>query len=85
MLNRFGLPHIRLHDLRHYNAVIMCKYGVSDKVAAERLGHSQVSTLRNVYQHVLKDMDKTAAEEIDMMFTKRKELEEKKVNFKVAK
>jgi integrase len=62
----------------------MCKYGVSDKVAAERLGHSQVSTLRNVYQHVLKDMDQTAADEIDAMFTKKKKLEEKKANFKVV-
>jgi integrase len=85
LLERFELPHIRLHDLRHYNAVIMCKYGVSDKVAAERLGHSQVSTLRNVYQHVLKDMDQTAADEIDAMFAKKKEREEKKANFKVAK
>ncbi|MDF2537461.1 MAG: prophage LambdaCh01, site-specific recombinase, phage integrase family [Herbinix sp.] len=84
LLERFKLPHIRLHDLRHYNAVIMCKYGVSDKVAAERLGHSQVSTLRNVYQHVLKDMDQTAADEIDAMFLKQKEKDEKKANFKVV-
>ena len=84
ILERFSLPHIRLHDLRHYNAVIMCKYGVSDKVAAERLGHSQVSTLRNVYQHVLKDMDQTAADEIDAMFAKKKEREEKKANFSVV-
>ena len=84
LLKRFNLPHIRLHDLRHYNAVIMCKYGVSDKVAAERLGHSQVSTLRNVYQHVLQDMDQTAAEEIDLMFMKQKEKEERMANFKVV-
>jgi integrase len=82
LLNRFKMPHIRLHDLRHYNAVIMCKYGVSDKVAAERLGHSQVSTLRNVYQHVLKDMDQTAADEIGTMFLKQKE--HAKSKFKVV-
>lgn len=82
LLERFGLPHIRLHDLRHYNAVIMCKYGVSDKVAATRLGHSQVSTLRNVYQHVLKDMDQTAADEIDIMFSKK---DEQRAKFKIVK
>jgi integrase len=82
LLDRFGMPHIRLHDLRHYNAVIMCKYGVSDKVAAERLGHSQVTTLRNVYQHVLKDMDQTAADEIDEMFSKKKEMQKSK--FKIV-
>jgi len=84
LLNKFDMPHIRLHDLRHYNAVIMCKYGTSDKVAAERLGHSQVSTLRNVYQHVLKDMDQTAADGIDVMFVKQKEKDEKKSRFKVV-
>jgi integrase len=84
LLLKFDLPHIRLHDLRHYNAVIMCKYGVSDKVAAERLGHSQVSTLRNVYQHVLQDMDQTAADEIDAMFLKQKEKDDKKAAFKIV-
>lgn len=82
LLDKFDMPHIRLHDLRHYNAVIMCKYGISDKVAAERLGHSQVSTLRNIYQHVLKDMDQTAANEIDVMFSKKKELQKNK--FKIV-
>jgi integrase len=84
LLERFGLPHIRLHDLRHYNAVIMCKYGVSDKVAAERLGHKDVQMLHKVYQHVLKDMDRTAADGIDIMFAKRKEYEEKKANLKIV-
>lgn len=70
LLQEFGMEHIRFHDLRHYNAVIMMKYGVSDKVAAERLGHSDVATLRNVYQHVLEDMDEKAASEINEMFRK---------------
>ena len=45
LLKRFGLEHIRMHDLRHYNAIIMMKYGITDKVVAERLGHSQVQKL----------------------------------------
>lgn len=65
LLDNYGLEHIRLHDLRHYNAVVMMKCGVPDKVAAERLGHSNVSTLRKVYQHVLKDMDADAANKIN--------------------
>jgi len=69
LLKKHNLDHIRFHDLRHYNAVIMLKGGISDKVASERLGHSQVSTLRNIYQHVLKDMDKEAAQEINKMFS----------------
>jgi integrase len=65
LLKEYKLEHIRLHDLRHYNAVIMLRNGISDKVAAERLGHSNVSTLREVYQHVLKEMDKEAADMIN--------------------
>lgn len=72
LLKKYNMPHIRLHDLRHYNAVVMMNRGIPDKVAAGRLGHSQVQTLRDVYQHVLKDMDTTAANEINDMFSKNK-------------
>lgn len=72
LLDKFDMEHIRLHDLRHYNAIIMMNYGIPDKVAAERLGHSNVSTLRNVYQHVLKEIDEKAANEINDMFNNKK-------------
>ena len=65
LLKEHNLEHIRLHDLRHYNAVIMLKSGIPDKVAAERLGHANVQTLREVYQHVLQDMDEAAAKKIN--------------------
>ncbi len=87
ILEQHGLDHIRLHDLRHYNAVIMMTNGTPDRVAAERLGHSNVSTLREVYQHVLKDMDKEAAEKIDqsIIVDEPKELtkEERRAMFKI--
>jgi integrase len=70
LFKKCGLPKIRLHDLRHYNAVIMMKYGIPDKVAASRLGHSNTQTLRKVYQHVLTDMDEVAADKINDMFAK---------------
>lgn len=88
LLKKYGLEHIRLHDLRHYNAVIMLRNGISDKVAAERLGHSNVSTLREVYQHVLKEMDQEAADLINNSITPEptKELtkEERKKKFKIV-
>lgn len=70
LLVKHGLPHIRFHDLRHFNAVIMMRYGIPDKVAASRLGHSNTQTLRGVYQHVLVDMDEDAANKIDDLFKK---------------
>lgn len=78
LLKKHGLERIRLHDLRHYNAVIMMKRGIPDKVAADRLGHSTITTLRNVYQHVLKDMDQTAAVEINDMFERKSSHQAKK-------
>ncbi|MBB2181448.1 tyrosine-type recombinase/integrase [Lachnospiraceae bacterium MD1] len=86
----YKLDHIRLHDLRHYNAIIMLRSGIPDKVAAERLGHTNVQTLREVYQHVLKDMDEAAAKMINnainpKAFLSDKPLtkEERKAMFKV--
>lgn len=72
LLKESGMPHIRLHDLRHYNAVVMMNKGIPDKVAAERLGHADVQMLHKVYQHVLKDMDEKAADGINEMFKKDK-------------
>ncbi len=37
-----GLPHIRLHDLRHSYATVALKAGVHPKVVSERLGHATV-------------------------------------------
>ena len=86
LLKKHDLSPIRLHDLRHYNAVIMLKSGISDKVAAERLGHSNVATLREVYQHVLKEMDEEAANKINEAITPIKTLtkEDKKKVFKIV-
>lgn len=72
LLEKNDLPPLRFHDLRHYNATIMLKYGISDKVAAARLGHSQVQTTREIYQHVLEDMDNTASDVIEEVFKGKK-------------
>src|SRR5665648_50062 len=73
LLTTYNLPPMRFHDLRHFNAVIMMKYGVPDKVASQRLGHSQVQITREIYQHVLPDMDRQAALVIEGAFSKRLE------------
>lgn len=50
-----GLNDFRFHDLRHYNASVMLALGIPDKYAMERMGHSTNSTLKNVYQHTMKN------------------------------
>jgi len=61
ILKNVGLPHTRFHDLRHFNATMMLKNGVSDKEAAERLGHSDINMTKK-YQHVLSNMKNRSAE-----------------------
>jgi integrase len=69
LLNKFGLPHIRLHDLRHFNATIMMNNGVPDKVAAKRLGHKDTTMLHKIYQHVQIGMDIKASDTLNNIFS----------------
>lgn len=55
--------HYRIHDLRHYNAILMLQNGVSDKIARDRLGHTTVQ-MTDRYQHTTKALDKTNADKI---------------------
>ncbi|WP_099469975.1 site-specific integrase [Konateibacter massiliensis] len=45
---------------------------------SEGLGHSQVGTLKNVYQRVLEDMNRTAADNINKIFEPKKNDDEEK-------
>lgn len=63
-LKRNGLRHIRLHDLRHFNATMMLKHGVSEREAQERLGHSS-SRMTKHYQHILEEMDRSSADKLN--------------------
>ena len=61
-----GLPHIKLHGMRHTNATALIQAGVNEKkVVSQRLGHSDVSTTLRIYTHALPSMDEDAAAKID--------------------
>lgn len=49
---KFGLKHIRFHDLRHSCASIMVAQNVPMKQVQEWLGHSNYSTTANIYSHL---------------------------------
>lgn len=70
ILKKAGLPHTRLHDLRHFNATMMLKGGISDKEAAARLGHSDTNMTKK-YQHVLENMKSRSADLLDSIVRKR--------------
>jgi len=59
-----GVPHIRLHDLRHTHATLALEAGVHPKVVSERLGHATVGITLDLYSHVSPAMDEDAAERI---------------------
>ncbi len=65
LLQRAGLPHARVHDLRHTAATLMLSRGIPVKVVSEMLGHADVSTTLSIYAHVLPDMQDSAANEMD--------------------
>ncbi|MBQ8298628.1 MAG: site-specific integrase [Clostridia bacterium] len=55
----------RIHDLRHYNAILMLKNGVPDKVARDRLGHTTLQ-MTDRYQHTTKEIDQENAKKIKL-------------------
>jgi integrase len=59
-----GIPHCRLHDLRHFMATEMLAAGVAIPIVAARLSHARASTTLNVYAHAVPGGDTDAAEMI---------------------
>ena len=68
MCKKYGLPHYRFHDLRHYQASVMLALGVPDKYAMERMGHASTNMLKNVYQHTMKSKSEEVADRVDAYF-----------------
>lgn len=69
LLKRAGLPHIRLHDLRHTFATLSLEAGVNPKVVQQALGHSHVSVTLGIYSHVDQTMQANAAQLLAAMRT----------------
>ncbi len=59
---RLDLPVLRVHDLRRLNLSLLAMAGVPVKVAQQRAGHSRASITQEVYQRVLGDSDRQAAD-----------------------
>lgn len=66
LLARAGLPHPRLHDLRHACATLLIAQGVHPCVMMEILGHSQISLTMNTYGHVTPALQQEAAGRMDV-------------------
>ena len=56
LLEKAGLPKIRVYDLRHTCATLLLAANAHPKIVSERLGHSSVTLTMDTYSHVLPDL-----------------------------
>ena len=61
------VPVIRVHDLRHTYASLALRSKVDDKVLSQRLGHTDVTFTRSVYQHTCEDQHRSAALSMELL------------------
>ena len=64
-----NLEHVRLHDLRHYNASSLLSKGVDVVTIANRLGHRDARTTLSIYAHLMEAPDKRASDLIGEEFS----------------
>lgn len=65
VMRKAGLPHIRLHDLRHTHASLLLQAGVYPKTVQERLGHSSIRVTLDTYSYVIGGLQEAAAQRFD--------------------
>ena len=49
---KYGLEHIRFHDLRHTSASLLIHKGINFKAVSQRLGHSNINITNDIYTHI---------------------------------
>jgi len=61
MTTRYNLPHITVHGFRHTHCSLLFEAGIDMHNVKDRLGHSDIQTTMNIYNHVTKtERSKTA-------------------------
>ena len=66
-LERAGLPRKRFHDLRHTCASLLLVQGVHPRVVMQILGHSQIAVTMDTYSHVVDELRRDAANQMDSL------------------
>lgn len=63
LLEKAGLPRMRLHDLRHSAATILLRSKTHPKLVQEMLGHSSIDVTLDIYSHSMPSMQEDIAEQ----------------------
>ena len=53
--DKYDLPHVTIHEIRHTVATLLLKHKVPMKYVQVTLGHSDISTTANTYMHAAAD------------------------------
>lgn len=64
-LRRAGLPHVRIHDLRHTAVSLAIAAGADPKASQARAGHSSIGVHLDVYGHLYPAADAAVAQALD--------------------
>ncbi|MFG2058511.1 tyrosine-type recombinase/integrase [Micromonospora sp. NPDC048930] len=62
LVNRAGLPPIRLHDLRHGSATLARAAGADLKAVQDQLGHASIQLTADIYTSILPESQRETAE-----------------------
>lgn len=68
LVDRAGLPAIRLHDVRHTYATMALRAGLNPKVLSARLGHASVAFTLQTYTDAVPELDRAGAETVANLF-----------------
>lgn len=65
VLEKYNLPKLSFHELRHTCASVLNSNGIDPKTISERLGHADASITMNIYTHTFKENKKASANVFD--------------------
>lgn len=68
VLEKYKLPIIRFHDLRHTSASLQLSSGANIADISKRLGHSDISTTLNIYSHSFNSGNQIIVNQFNKMF-----------------
>ncbi|MPN31745.1 Transposase [bioreactor metagenome] len=64
LLAKYGLPHIRFHELRHSCASLLLNAGFTLKDVQEWMGHADIKMTANIYGHLDVSRKKNMAQQL---------------------